>query len=69
MVLAHDIQKWLEDRRKKRIAAAREQGLEQGLEQGRTQERQLWQDWNTRRLDAEARGEPFTEPPPNGKAP
>ena len=61
MVLAHGIEKWLENRRKKRIAAAREQG--------RTEANEAWSAWNTRRLDAEARGLPFTEPPPNGKAP
>ena len=68
MVLAHGIQKWLEERRRKRIAAAREQGLEQGLEQGRAEANEAWSAWNTRRLDAESRGEPFTEPPPNGTA-
>ena len=63
MVIAHDIQKWLEDRRRKRFAAAREEGLEKG----RAENQQAWEDWNARRLDAESRGDRFTEPPPNGK--
>ena len=67
MVIAHDIQKWLEDRRRKRFAAAREEGLEQGLEKGRAEKQQAWEEWNARRLDSESRGESFTEPPPNGK--
>ena len=68
MVLAHDIQKWLEERRRKRIAAAREQGLEQGRAEGQAEANQAWQDWLSRREEAESRGEPFTEPPPNGQA-
>ncbi len=67
MVIAHDIQKWLEDRRRKRFAAAREEGLEEGLEKGRAEERSLWLEWLARKEDAESRGDRFTEPPPNGK--
>lgn len=33
-------------------------------EQGRQEVYQEVSDWNSRRLEAEARGEPFTEPPP-----
>lgn len=33
-------------------------------EQGRQEAYQEVSDWNSRRLEAEARGEPFTEPPP-----
>ena len=33
-------------------------------EQGRQEAYQEVSDWNNRRLEAEARGEPFTEPPP-----
>ena len=38
--------------------------LEQGIEQGKTEAYQQWQEWNTRRMEAEAKGEPFDEPPP-----
>lgn len=34
-------------------------------EQGRSEIQTLWEAWNRRRTDAEQRGEPFTEPPPN----
>ena len=33
---------------------------------GRTEERAEWQAWNRRRMDAEAQGQPFNEPPPGG---
>ena len=41
-----------------------EQGIEQGLEQGIATAYRQWQAWNTRRMEAEAKGEPFNEPPP-----
>ena len=79
MVIAHSVQKWLEDRRRKRFEAARAKGRAEGreealaegeatgLKKGRKEERLLWIEWNARREGAEARGEPFSEPPPNGK--
>ena len=33
-------------------------------EEGKKRERQRWVAWNRRRLEAEAIGESFTEPPP-----
>ena len=64
MVIAHDIQKWLDKRRQKQLEAARAEGEAKGIAKGRNEERSLWQEWNARRLDAESRGENFTEPPP-----
>ncbi len=46
-----------EDYRKKQYAKA--------LAQGEAREREKWQAWNQRRLEAEANGQPFTEPPPS----
>ena len=40
------------------------QGLEQGLEEGIAVAYHQWQEWNARRMEAEAKGEPFNEPPP-----
>ena len=34
-------------------------------EEGRADERKRWEDWNDRRMAAEARGEKFDEPPPS----
>jgi len=39
-------------------------GREQGREEGR-EEMNLLEEWNERRMEAEARGERFTEPSPN----
>ena len=42
----------------------REKYRDQGREQGRKEMAARWQEWNQRRLDAQARGEDFGEPPP-----
>ncbi len=42
----------------------RAEGRAEGQEQGRVEERQVWTDWNRRRMEAEEKGEPFNEPPP-----
>ena len=42
----------------------REEGLDEGLRAGRRETQQRWEDWNRRRMQAEARGERFEEPPP-----
>ena len=56
------------DRRNRRFAEARAEGIEQGLEQGKVEGKaELYQEiaeWNKRRLAAEARNETFTEPLP-----
>ncbi len=46
------------------IAQALTAGLAEGLAEGLAQERRLWTEWNRRRMDAEASGAPFDEPPP-----
>ena len=51
------------------IAEGRSQGIAEGLAQGSAQEREKWQEWNRRRLEAEADGRPFNEPPPSENKP
>ena len=46
------------------IAEGKAEGIAEGKAEGRVEERQVWRDWNNRRMEAEARGEKFTEPPP-----
>ncbi len=46
------------------IEKRRAEGRTEGREQGKAEERLRWTEWNRRRLDAEARGVPFNEPPP-----
>ena len=41
-----------------------QEGLAEGLAEGAAKMARKWQDWNNRRLAAEARGEQFDEPPP-----
>ena len=40
-------------------------GRAEGRAEGEAKERELWIDWNNRRLAAEERCEKFTEPPPS----
>ena len=40
------------------------EGLKEGEERGVAQAWEVWQDWNERRLTAEAAGAQFNEPPP-----
>ena len=44
--------------------AGREEGRDEGIQAGRREMLQRWQEWNRRRMAAEARGERFEEPPP-----
>ena len=48
----------------KLVEPIRRQLREEGEAIGREHERQRWEEWNSRRLEAEARGETFAEPPP-----
>ena len=40
------------------------EGRAKGIEEGRAKANQIWQEWNQRRLDHDAQGLPFDEPPP-----
>ena len=63
---------YLEDMIKKRRARQMAEAVERGRAEGRSEGRAegvadrdaKWRAWNDRRLDAEAKGEPFDEPPP-----
>ena len=44
----------------------REEELERRFAEGMERERRAWTEWNSRRLEAEANGLPFNEPPPSG---
>ena len=64
MVMARAAKEYLYDKIEKQREKLREEGREQGREEGRTGLAAEIEAWNARRLDAEARGEPFDEPPP-----
>ncbi len=63
-----DILMYLTNRFRTDVEKVRAEGIEQGkaegIEQGKVEAYRQWQAWNTRRMDAEAKGQPFDEPPP-----
>ncbi len=61
MVMAHYFQKWATKKFRNKLLA-------EGREEGRAENQQTWEDWYASWKDAQARGEDFTIPPPNGKA-
>ena len=72
MIVGTYLEEMLKRRHARQLAEARERGFaigfEEGFEEGVAERRaELIADlreWNARRLDAEAKGEPFDEPPP-----
>ena len=51
--------------RQKLVEPLKEKQRAEGRAEGRAQEREAWEAWNRRRMDAESKGEPFDEPPPS----
>ena len=43
------------------------EGLVEGRAEGQAAERARWVDWNRRRMEAAAKGQPFDEPPPGAE--
>jgi hypothetical protein len=57
--------RYLEDRfLKPRRERLRAEALTEGRAEGRTEVQEIWEAWNRRRMDAEAKEESFDEPPP-----
>lgn len=66
MVLFGGILRRREERRVEEAEnRGRSQGIAEGIAEGLAQANEKWQEWNRRRLEAEADGRPFTEPPPS----
>ena len=55
----------LREKTDKWIAKHRKEQLKEAEARGRAESQKLWQDWNARRLEHEAAGKPFHEPPPS----
>ena len=55
--------------RNRRLAKEREEGIAEGRAEGHAEGREemlaAWTAWNSRRIEAEERGERFDEPPPS----
>ena len=52
---------------RRREAQGEARGEERGEQRGRKETQQRWEDWNRRRLEAEQKGEEFSEPPPGNE--
>ena len=61
MVVAHYLDQWLKKRQEERLARA----VAEARYAARGETQRLWEEWNGRRLAAEAAGRPFDEPPPS----
>ena len=65
MVVAHYItERWLTPLRER----IREEARARGRAEGEAQKQADWEAWNERRIEAEAKDEPFDEPPPGTSA-
>ena len=72
MVVANYLrQNLLEPLKARQRAEGRAEGIAEGIAEGRAEGRAEtnaeWRTWNERRMAAEAKGEPFDEPPPDSK--
>ena len=45
--------------------AAKAEGIAEGKAEGRAEAQQQWREWYQRQTEAQEKGQPFTEPPPN----
>ena len=68
--LAESMAKGMAEGRAKGMAEGRAKGMAEGRTEGRTEgeaeANTRWRAWYSRLLEAQARGEPFDEPPPDG---
>ena len=65
MVIGGNLERWLKKREQERLDRAVAGARLEARTSARAEVQGKWAEWNQRRLDAEARGEPFTEPPPD----
>lgn len=63
-VLREKTDKWIAKKRKEGIEKARAETQAETRAEVHAEVRKLLREWNQRRLDSEAKGEPFREPPP-----
>ena len=77
MVLGEQLQRWFEKREDARVdeavakvvdeavAQAVDEAVAQAVDEGRGEAHRQWTEWLQRKMEAEAAGEPFDEPPPD----
>ena len=64
MILANNLEQWINKKWDERDARNRSAGLEEGEKKGRADALAEFRAWNDRRMSAESRGEIFDEPMP-----
>ena len=67
MVLAHTFQKWIDKKFRQGDEKREAKARQEGFVEGRQENQMAWEEWYASWKDAQARGEEFNEPPPNGK--
>ena len=65
MVLGEQLQRWFEKREDARVARRVDEAVAQAADEGRGEAHRQWTEWLQRKMEAEAAGEPFDEPPPD----
>ena len=73
MVLGEQLDRWFKKREQERldkaVAEAVTEAVTKAVAEARSEAlseaQRKWTEWNSRRMDAEARGEPFDESPPS----
>ena len=65
MVLGEQLQRWFEKREDARVARRVDEAVAQAVDEGRGEAHRQWTEWLQRKMEAEAAGEPFDEPPPD----
>ena len=68
MVLGEQLQRWFEKREDARVARRVDEAVAQAVDEGRGEAHRQWTEWLRRRMEAEAKGEQFEEPPPNSNS-
>ena len=65
MVLGEQLDRWFKKREQERLDKAVTQARSEARSEALDHARRQLQVWNRRRLEAEAQGQPFDEPPPS----
>ena len=65
MVLGEQLQRWFEKREDARVTRRVDEAVAQAVDEGRGEAHRQWSEWLQRKMEAEAKGELFEEPPPN----
>ena len=68
MVLGEQLQRWFEKREDARVTRRVDEEVAQAVDEGRGEAHRQWSEWLQRKMEAEAKGELFEEPPPSSNS-